>query len=981
MDQERSRVQADLRGLLRCDVHCDDVALQLYASDASIYELRPLGVVRPRGVEDVVTCLQYAHEHNLPVHARGAGTGLAGESLGPGLVVDFAHAMRRIVRIDADEATFQPGIVLADLNRLLAPRSRHFGPDPSTRSVTTMGSVLAIDASGSHWPQYGSPRRHVERLQVALADGTVIEAGRHVALEGDTDPARAALVGRLHELLRRDSQTIRANQPRSLVNRGGYHLDGIARDGELDLASLFIGSEGTLGLIVEATVRTSPIPRHRGLVLLFFDRLDNAARAALEIAQMGASTCDLMDRRLLTIARETEPRFESLLPRDAEGLLLVEHHGDEADDVRQRMDAVIARIRRRRRLAYESRATMDRDERNFYWRLARRVVPMLYRLKGNTRPLPFIEDLAVPPAALPDFLATLQNVLKAHEVIASLFAHAAHGQLHVRPFLDLADPADVRKMQGLASDVYERVMEVGGTISGEHGLGLSRTWYARRQYGPLYDVFREVKRVLDPRSILNPGKVVADVPQPLTKNLRAVRLADRATADRPDEAPPAPLLAWSVDQVMAASRECNGCGRCRTSSNEDRMCPVFRVAAREEASPRSKANLLRGALTGRLEGKQLTSDETKAVADLCFHCHQCRVECPAGVDIPMLAVELKAQYVAVNGLDASNWFLARLDRFAPLASRFALVSNWILGNRQARWLLERMTGIARGRKLPTVAPRSFLRQAQRRRLHRSTRANEPKVLYFVDLYANWFDGELATAVVDILEHNGVRTYVPPNQVAAGMHAIAVGAVERAARLARRNVALLAEAVRQGYTIVTTEPSAAMCLRHDYPRLLGDEDAKLVAEHAVDAGAYLWNLHQRGRLELDLKPLNATVGYHLPCHLRACHPESPGENLLRLIHGLTVRRIEQGCSGMAGTWGFQRRNFRASLRIGWNLIAGIRDLELQVGATECSACRVQMAQGAAKPILHPLKILAMAYGLLPYTAERWSKRLGDDLAFS
>ncbi len=981
MDQERARVQADLRGLLQCDVHCDDVTLQMYANDASIYEVRPLGLVRPRNTADVVKCLQYAHEHNLPVHARGAGSSLAGEAIGAGLVLDFAHSMRRVLKIGPEEVTFQPGIVLADLNRLLAPRGRHFGPDPSTRSVTTMGSVLSIDASGSHWPQYGSPRRHVQRLQVVLADGSVIEADRHVPLTGDPNSLRQGLVDRLGELLKREVDTIRENQPKSLVNRGGYHLADMLREDSLDLASLFVGAEGTLGIITEATVATSPLPKFRGLVLLFFDRLENAARAALEIAQMGASTCDLMDRRLLTIARETDPRFEALLPREAEALLLVEQHGDASAEVRQRMDAIVLRMRRRRRLAFDSRTTMEREERNLYWRLARRVVPMLYRLKGTTRPLPFVEDMAVPPASLPDFLVSLQNVLKQYQVTASLYAHAAHGQLHVRPFLDLSNPEDVRKMQALAGDLYEKVLEFGGTISGEHGLGLSRTWFVRQQYGALYDVFREVKRIFDPRNILNPGKVVADAPQPLTKNLRPVSLADRASADRPDEALPLLQLAWTAEEAVYAARGCNGCGRCRTQSAEERMCPIFRLNPREEASPRSKANLLRAVLTGRLDAKTLAGDDMKAVADLCFHCHQCRLECPASVDIPKLAAEIKAQYVGVNGLRFSDWFLTRLDRIAPYASRFASLANWVLRNRQMRWLLEKMTGIAQGRKLPPVASRSFLRWAQRRRLHRPKRGGDNKVLYFVDLYANWFDSELAEAVVEVYEHNGISVYVPPNQLAAGMHAISMGAIDRAQRLARRNVSLLAEAVRQGYHIITSEPAAAICLQHEYVQLLADEDARLVAANTSDAGEYLWQLHQKGRLELDLKPINASVGYHLPCHLRACHPGSPGENLLRLIPGLTVERIEKGCSGMAGTWGLKRKNFRTSLRIGWGLIAELRDFDLQAGITECSTCRIQMEQGAAKPVMHPLKILAMAYDLLPNSTERWSKRTGDDLVLS
>jgi FAD/FMN-containing dehydrogenase/Fe-S oxidoreductase len=983
MDQERARIQADLRGVVNCEVLCDDLTLQMYASDASIYQVRPQGVIRPRAVADVVACVQYAAEHGLSIHARGAGTGLAGESLGGGLVLDFSTHMRRILEVGEDEVRVQPGVILAQLNRHLAEQRRLFGPDPSTRSVTTMGSVLALDGSGSHWPLYGSARNHVRRLQLVLADGTVVHVDRQTSWDPETaEPRRAELAQRVSELVRREADVIREHQPRSLINRSGYHLHDVLRDGAIDLAGVVVGSEGTLALITEATLATSAMPHHRGLTLLFFERLELAARAALEISGMGVSTCDLMDRRLLTIARETEPSFETLIPKAAEAMLLVEQQGSESGELRQRMESLVVRIRRKRKLAFDSRSTMDRDERDRYWRLARRVVPMLYRLKGSTRPLPFIEDIAVPPAELPEFLVQVQNVLKAHQVTASLFAHAGHGQLHIRPFLDLGSPDDIRRMQPLATDLYERVLEVGGTISGEHGLGFSRTWFARRQFGPLYDIFREVKRIFDPGNLLNPGKVVAEVPSPLTKNLRPVTapLTRDVGEDAPPEAAPfTPVnlqLAWPEMGAVYAARACNGCGRCRTQSLDERMCPMFRLTPREEASPRSKANLMRAVLTGRLEGAEMAGDPFKEVADLCFHCHQCRLECPAGVDIPKLMSEAKSQYVSVNGLRFSDWILTRPELLAQLGSRFASLANWIVSHPQMRWLLEKTLGIAQGRKLPRFAPRSFLRQAHRRRLTRPQRTGDRKVLYFVDVYANWFDVQLADALVAVMEHNGIAVYVPPHQLPAGMPAMAQGAVDRAQRLAQRNVPLLAEAVRQGYQIVTTEPSAALCLQQEYVHLLGDDEARLVAEHTQDACDYLWRLHQDGRLELDFRPVNATVGYHLPCHLRALEVGSPGERLLRLIPGLTVQRVEKGCSGMAGTFGIKRRNYRASLRIGWGLISALRQPPLQIGATECSTCKIQMEQGANKPTLHPIKLLALAYGLLPEVGTLLTARCED-----
>ncbi len=977
MDQERQRIQDDLRGLVAGDVRFGEVFVQIYASDASLYEIRPLGVVRPRNTADVVACVKYAAERKLPIHARGAGTGLAGESLGRGLILDFSRYMRRILRIDADRVRVQPGVVHAQLNNHLRPLGRQFGPDPAMSHVTTMGSVVSIDGSGSHWLQYGSARRHVLSLQIVLADGTLMEVGREpLSLANADGPAtrRQELVGQLTDLLTRHARAIGQHQPKTVLNQCGYQLSDVFEAGSLDLGRLLAGSEGTLALITEATLATVPLPPHRGVGALFFDSLENAALAVQEILPFAPTACDLLDRRHLSLARENYPEYIALVPAEAEALLLVEHAGDDLAAVRDRMSQTLDRVRRKRRLAFDSRQAFDRDEMDLYWQLARRVVATLHRLKGATRPLPFVEDLAVPPAALPDFLVRLQNTLKRHQVTASLYGHVGHGQLHVRPFLDLSTADDVRKMEDLAGDLYREVFEVGGTISGEHGDGLSRTPFIRQQYGDLYEVFREVKRVFDPQGILNPGKIVGEEGESFTRYLRPASqpLAENAPSTNGHSAAPASLtklqMRWAPGELAETAQRCNGCGSCRTQSAEMRMCPIFRTAPAEEASPRAKANLFRGLLSGQLEPSLITSEEFKEAADLCFNCHQCRIECPAAVDIPKLMIEAKAAYVATNGLQPGDWVLAHFDRLSALGSRFPPLANWAIANRPARWLLEKMFGIAQGRKLPRFATRSFLRRAARRRLTKPTRRTGRKVVYFVDTYANYHDPQLAEALVAVLEHNGVAVYVPPEQRSSGMGMISMGALEPARRNAAHNVALLAEAVRLGYQIVVSEPSTAVCLTHEYPNLLDDDEAKLVAENTTEICTYLWRLHQQGSLQLDFNPVNAALSYHVPCHIKALGVGAPAEHLLRLIPALAVQRIEKGCSGMAGTFGLKRANYRASLRAGWDLISHMRKPGVQTGTTECSACKMQMEQGTSRPTVHPLKVLALAYGLLPEAAQ-------------
>jgi ferredoxin len=394
--------------------------------------------------------------------------------------------------------------------------------------------------------------------------------------------------------------------------------------------------------------------------------------------------CDLLDRRLLSLAREDQLVFHRLIPAEAEAMLLVEFEGSSNEDLQGKLNQIVHRLQRRKKLAFHSRFSTEVQERNLYWRLARRVVPSLYRLKGAGQAIPFIDEIAVAPEELPSFLSDAHAILNQSEVTATIFSHVGQGLINLHPILDLRNPRDVEKMELLAKQFYERTMKVGGTISGARGDGMARTWYLRNQYGRLYDVFKEVKRLFDPQNTLNPGKVIDEPPSYLTENLRPLRVdsvwqtptevelpsngetastetSGRGSAKNLQLKVLSPQLDWNPDEIAFAARNCNGCGRCRTTSPDERMCPIFRLAPEEEASPRAKANLLRGLLSGELSAEVLSHDIVKEVSDLCVHCHQCRLECPAAVDIPKLMVEAKAQFVTANGMKLSQWLLTRLD--------------------------------------------------------------------------------------------------------------------------------------------------------------------------------------------------------------------------------------------------------------------------------------------------------------------------------
>lgn len=976
VDERRARIHDDLRDLIGGDLLFEPIARAPYAHDASLYEIDPLGVVVPRTQDDVVTLVRYASENAIPLHARGAGTGLAGETLGPGLVIDFSRHFRRVVEVGSDRVVVQPGVVLDVLNQRLSMIGRRIGPDPSHGESRTIGGMVGVDAAGIRSLRYGTTSDHVERLSVVFANGEADEAGFEPwpSPEDEPDRFKQLVVRKLGMLYRRQVDPLAKRRPRSPRHRAGYALDAAATPVGVDLARLLVGSEGTLALVTEVALRTVPIPTAQAAAVLPFGRLVDAAEAVTACLEARPSACELFDWRSLALARDVLPAMRPWIAEAAEAALIVEVDGDDPDEVTARLRRLVARIDRGGRLVAPPVEATRRADCEFLLGLRRAVLPPMMRMTGPARPVPFVEDVAVPPSALGEYIRRLQDLFKRFDASWTVYAHAGDGQLHVRPFLDLSDPGDVVKLEPMAAEVVDAALDLGGSISGEHGCGLARTQFLRRQYGDLFHALREVKDAFDPENILNPGKVVGDDPHLMTRHLRTTpeKLGPESgysepAADLLTVTAPAiePSLRWPGLTMLDQATSCNGCGACRTQEPTLRMCPTFRALRSESASPRNQANLIRQMAAGTVDPRLWGSEEMRANADLCIHCTMCRSECPAGVDVSSLMIEAKAAYVELHGLSPDDRTLSRVDFWSGLASRFPILCNALTTNKTARWLIERTFGLSRYRKLPKAHRTPFVRRAERLGLTKARpQAVGPRVAYFVDIFANHFDQKLAEAVVGVLRLAGVNVFVPKRQRGSGMPALVAGDLERARELATANLRVLGDAVRDGYTVVCSEPTAALMLRHEYTRLTDDLDAALVAENTMDVGQYLSGLSARGQLPEPRIPLHARVGYHQPCHLRSLGVGSPGLDLIRSIPGMDVEFIDRGCSGMAGTFGMSKRNFRTSRRAGRGLLSRLQDEDIELGATECGACRMQMEQGVTKRTLHPIKLLGLSYGLDP-----------------
>lgn len=996
MDERRARIYDDLRGLVEGELGFEPLDRAPYAIDGGLHEIDPLGVVAPRWDEDVVRVVQYAAENRIPLHVRGAGTDNGGGVLGPGLVLDLSRHFRKVESIDGDRVTVEAGVVLDELNALLAPRGRRVEPIPADSDVSTVGGMIAVNASGTRSPRHGAISDRVERLHAVLSQGDATDLGfvPWPEYEAEAVTFRDLIVKKMQTLYRSSRARLERVAASCPLNRAGYALERAASDQGIDLARLAVGSEGTLAIILRGVLRTVPISVAQGVVVASFGKLSESLTFAAAAADpaIGASSTTIHDRRAIRLACDKAAAFRQWIEPAAEAVVVVEFEADLPDLVQAGLRLVRDRAMRAPALATVPFTTEKRMECERILGLGRLVEPWLMRPRTRTRPVSFLDDVAAPRDQMVAVSRRLRELFQRMNVTWTMSGHG-DGRLRFRPFLDLSSPDDQAKLEPLAAGFHEIVVQAGGTISSGHALGLVRTPFLRLQYGELIQVFHEVKQAFDPQNLLNPGKVVGDDPRLLSRDLR-VRIAPARPADSSvitsssssAETPalvadslslataPAALepiesvqgaLRWPELSLVETASACNGCGTCRTLDPTWRMCPSFRATRREEASPRGQANLIRQIAAGLVDPRLWGSEELKARADLCIHCKLCESECPSGVDVSSLMLEAKAAYVENHGLSPSDWIFSRIEMWARLGARLPILTNLLLRGRGSRWLLERLMGLSSRRILPRVSRTSFIDRAARMGLVRPRpQLPGPRVAYFVDVYANYYDQELAESVVSVLQLAQVHVFVPPRQRASGMSALIVGDVDHAREQALANLRVLANAVRDGYTIVCSEPTAALMIRREYTRLTEDLDAALVAANTMEVGQYLLGLEERGLLPRPSEPLSAKVGYHQPCHLRALDVGMPGYELMRRVVGLDVEFIDRGCSGMGGTYGLARDRFWPSRRSGRGLLRRLREGDIEIGSTECGACRIQMEQGIPKRTLHPVKLLAMGYGLNP-----------------
>ena len=956
--RERAELAEELRKRVSGEVRFDPFSRVLYSTDASIYQMEPVGVVIPRSVEDVLAVIEIARDNRVPVLPRAGGTGLAGQSVNHAIVMDFSKYLNQVVEVNQEEqwVRVQPGIVLDQLNRYLAPYNLQYAPDPTTSNRACVGGGIGNNTCGAHSVIYGKTLDHIKEVDVVLSDAAQAhfqslephELEAKLNGEGlESDIYRGVL-----QIARENLAEIEARYPKIMRRVSGYNLDSFLGEEPVNLAKMVVGSEGTLCVVTEAKVNLVPRPTMTSLSVLHFADIFEASEATKEVLKHGPSSVEVLDKMVLDRSRESmgQSRNLAFVQGNPGAMLLVEFYGESEAELTAKMEHLRDDMAHRR-LGYACVNLLDRVDQDMVWNVRKGGLGLLMSIRGDAKPIPFVEDPAVDPENLGEFVRRFDEVVRNHDTQAGYYGHASVGCLHIRPLISLKSADGIEKMLSIGEEISDLVKEFGGSMSGEHGDGIVRGVWTEKMFGPeIYQAFRDLKSTFDPQGIMNPGKII-DCP-PMRENLRY-------GSEYQAESLPA-HLDFSLDTNYAGAVEmCNGMGACRKLTGT--MCPSFMATREEEHSTRGRANLLRAALSGTLPPGTVTDKRLYEAMDLCLECKACKSECDSGVDMAKLKYEFLDNYYKTNKRPLRNKLFAHINRLNRLGSRFAPLSNWGAGSPIGKFVSSALLGVHPSRRLPRFASQTLAQWFNSRPASGQARTVKGTVALFNDTFMNYNYPEIGKAAVELLEAAGYRVQLA-NAQCCGRPMISKGMLDEAAAHARYNVDLLHAFADQGVPIIGCEPSCLLTFRDEYPEFCRDglahAKARKVAENSYLIDEFLAMLHDKGELELEFSNRSKKVLFHGHCHQKSLVGTAPSLTALRLPPGYEVELINAGCCGMAGSFGFEKEHYDVSMTIGEQMLfPAIRDkgAEWEVAVMGVS-CRQQVEQGTGRTARHLVEVL-------------------------
>ena len=944
----------DLRGAVEesTDVLVDRPSRLLYATDASLYEMEPVAVVFPRTPSDAAAAVDVARSHGVPVLPRGGGTSLAGQGVNHAVVLDFTRHMNAVLELDADRrlARVQPGLVLSELNKAARRFGLHYPIDPSTANRATIGGGIGNNSCGTHSGLYGKTVDVVESMDVILSDGEHLRFDqvdeRRLRALIDSGGREGRLYRDLRELAERERGEIARHFPEIPRRVSGYNLETLLDPEGVNLSQLVVGSEGTLAVVTEATVQLAPLPARRGILAAHFHTLIEAAEATLTANSYSPAAIELVDDIIIERCRSSvgyAPLAEFVVGSPG-AILLIECFADTDAQLSEQLRAIRSDLESQG-MGYAFVTETDPGAQARMWQMRQAGLGLLMSMQGDPKPAAFVEDTAVPPERLPEFVARFDAAVRARGLRAGYYGHAAAGCLHIRPVVNVKDPVGLDQTEALASEIADLVVEFGGSLSGEHGDGIVRGAFMEKMYGArLVDAFREAKQIFDPDGMLNPGKII-DTP-PFRDNLRL-------SPETINHEPPGWLDFSSEGGLARAVEMCNGQGACRKFDGA--MCPSFMVTQDEEHSTRGRANLLRQVLNGAMPLEELSGDRLHDALDLCVECKACKAECPSGVDLAKIKYEVLAHRHREHGASLRDRAFANIATLLRLGSSAPKLANLIASTPPAKMALQWL-GVDRRRPVPKLAGQTFDRWFRRRQSAVQTRGD---VVLFDDTFTNFVHPEVGIAATRIIEALGYRVIRVENRACCGRPSISKGLLDDARDLASRNVSALLEYAGSGIPIVGTEPSCLLTLRDEYPLLLRTEAAATVASQALLLDEWLAAELQREDAPGAFTGRHGELVLHPHCHQKALSGFDQTLDVLRRA-GYEPAAIDSGCCGMAGSFGFEAEHYEISSKMGeLRLFPALRDAAGTPVAITGVSCRQQIGHFTDREPRHVVEYLADA----------------------